>query len=62
MLLKISHTTTYSYDQPVVYALQKVRLRPQRVKVQTVVDWNVAVSGALLRRIISITMATTSIL
>lgn len=45
MRLTIAHTTTYTYDQPVVYALQKVRLRPQVVPVQTVVEWDVAITG-----------------
>lgn len=46
MQLQISHTTTYEYDQPVDYALQKVRLRPQRIVVQDVLDWNIAITGA----------------
>ena len=45
MLLKIRHTTTYTYDRPVDYALQKVRLRPQRVSVQDVLDWNITITG-----------------
>ena len=28
MLLNIKHVTRYDYDEPVDYALQKVRLRP----------------------------------
>lgn len=48
MLLKIKHTTTYCYDAPVVYALQKLRLRPQDVRVQTVIDWDVHVSGGTI--------------
>jgi transglutaminase-like putative cysteine protease len=46
MQLNIRHTTTYNYDQPVDYALQKVRLRPQRIAVQDVIDWDIAISGA----------------
>lgn len=45
MQLQIRHTTTYSYNQPVDYALQKVRLRPQRVTVQDVVDWDIVIAG-----------------
>lgn len=45
MRLKISHTTTYRYDQPVDYALQKVRLTPQRVTVQDVLEWDITVTG-----------------
>jgi len=48
MLLKIKHMTTYRYDAPVVYALQKLRLRPQQVAVQTVLDWDVSVTGATI--------------
>lgn len=45
MKLKITHTTTYSYDTPVSYGLQQVRLTPVTSKHQTVLDWNVAVTG-----------------
>lgn len=48
MKLTIEHTTTYRYDQPVSYALQKVRLRPQDLVVQTTVSWHVAVDGGLI--------------
>ncbi len=45
MLLKIRHTTTYRYDRPVDYALQKVRLRPQRVSTQQVEAWKITIAG-----------------
>ncbi|SFS11344.1 transglutaminase family protein [Yoonia litorea] len=45
MLLKIRHTTTYRYDQPVVYALQKVRLRPLENPFQAVNQWEIQISG-----------------
>lgn len=45
MRLKIAHTTTYAYDTPVVYALQRVRLRPADSVMQKVVSWNLAVEG-----------------
>ncbi len=45
MQLKIRHTTTYRYDLPVVYALQKVRLRPLQSHVQQVSDWDLDISG-----------------
>jgi transglutaminase-like putative cysteine protease len=48
MRLHIKHTTTYQYDQPVVYALQKTRLRPQNVPAQTVEDWQIDVTGGLI--------------
>ena len=45
MQLRIKHKTSYRYDQPVTYALQKMRLRPQRSPVQTVVSWDVKLHG-----------------
>jgi transglutaminase-like putative cysteine protease len=48
MQLTISHATTYRYDQPVVYALQKIRLRPLVLPIQTVIDWTVAVTGGVI--------------
>ena len=45
MQLKINHKTQYSYDAPVTYALQKVRLRPQSSLLQEVVDWDIAIDG-----------------
>ncbi|ALI54114.1 protein containing transglutaminase-like domain, putative cysteine protease [Celeribacter marinus] len=45
MKLRISHKTTYSYDAPVVYGLQKVRLTPISDHQQTVVDWHIAIEG-----------------
>lgn len=43
--LQIAHTTTYSYDAPVSYALQQVRLRPQDGPQQKVLHWSVDISG-----------------
>lgn len=48
MRLKISHTTEYLYDEPVAYALQRLRLRPQSGTNQTVISWNLAVDGATI--------------
>ena len=48
MQLNIRHTTTYRYDQPVDYALQKVRLRPQKSTVQSVLNWDIAVAGGVI--------------
>ncbi len=45
MQLQISHTTTYNFDEPVDYALQKVRLRPQPTHLQDVGGWSVTVDG-----------------
>jgi transglutaminase-like putative cysteine protease len=46
MLLKISHTTHYSYDSPVEYALQQARLRPKSRAGQSVISWNMKLEGA----------------
>jgi len=45
MRLKISHTTTYDYDQPVAYALQQLRLTPKSHGAQTVLTWQTSVTG-----------------
>ncbi|NWJ26885.1 transglutaminase family protein [Rhizobium sp. RM] len=46
MRLKITHTTEYVYDEPMPYALQRLRLTPQTGPCQKVEDWAVAVDGA----------------
>lgn len=46
MRLKISHTTEYSYDEPVQYSLQRLRLTPLTQPGQTVIDWETRVEGA----------------
>jgi len=45
MLIKIAHSTSYFYDQPVDYALQKVRLYPPSSPLQEVSDWSVTTEG-----------------
>ena len=45
MKLKITHTTQYSYDAPVVYALQQMRLTPATNKHQTVLNWAHEITG-----------------
>lgn len=45
MQLQIRHITHYHYDQPVDYALQKVRLHPQDGPTQDVLNWVVQVEG-----------------
>ena len=45
MRLSITHKTQYSYDAPVDYALQQVRLTPATTRQQTVREWNVQVDG-----------------
>ncbi len=46
MRLKISHRTEYRYDQPVPYALQRLRLVPRGGKTQAVHSWSLKVEGA----------------
>ena len=46
MLLKVSHRTLYSYDAPVPYALQRLRLSPRDGHTQTVLSWSIEVVGA----------------
>lgn len=45
MLLHISHTTQYAYDQPVDYALQQLRLTPIVMASQKIVDWKINLEG-----------------
>ncbi len=45
MRLKIKHTTTYDYDAPVSYGLQQVRLTPVSGPQQTVLNWDVTLTG-----------------
>jgi len=45
MQLTINHATQYDYDQPVEYALQKVRLRPASSPLQEVNDWQLSIDG-----------------
>jgi transglutaminase-like putative cysteine protease len=45
MLLSIHHTTEYQFDQPVRYALQRLKLRPKDGAGQTVRDWQLMIDG-----------------
>ncbi|MDU9004436.1 transglutaminase family protein [Sedimentitalea todarodis] len=45
MQLHVNHTTRYNYDQPVDYALQKVRLHPLPSPLQDISDWEMVVEG-----------------
>jgi transglutaminase-like putative cysteine protease len=45
MRLKITHQTSYSYDTPVTYGLQQVRLTPVSNGMQNVLNWDVAITG-----------------
>lgn len=46
MLLKIRHRTSYSYDAPVTYGLQQVRLTPKSRDTQKVLNWTMTLEGA----------------
>lgn len=46
MRLKVLHRTSYSYDAPVPYALQRIRLSPQDGSTQSVLSWAIEVAGA----------------
>ncbi|MCA1490767.1 transglutaminase family protein [Ensifer sp. NBAIM29] len=48
MRLKISHRTEYHYDEPVSYALQRLRLTPTNQPGQTVLNWRTLVEGAVV--------------
>ena len=48
MRLKISHTTEYTYDDPVQYSLQRLRLTPRSGPTQKVLSWKTSVEGAKL--------------
>lgn len=48
MQLTIRHATEYRYDEPVDYALQKVRLRPSPSQLQEIDDWSVDIVGGVI--------------
>jgi transglutaminase-like putative cysteine protease len=45
MLIGVRHVTRYSYDAPVSYTIQSVRLTPAPFKGQRVTEWQVRVAG-----------------
>lgn len=45
MRLRVEHKTHYTYNEPVPYALQQVRLRPKSRPGQSIVDWDIEVRG-----------------
>lgn len=47
MRLKLLHQTRYSYDAPVPYALQRLRLVPQPSRTQSVEAWELEMTGAV---------------
>ncbi|WP_379923498.1 transglutaminase domain-containing protein [Erythrobacter sp. R86502] len=46
MTLKIRHTTHYAFAQPVVHALQRVRLTPKETQGQRIIDWTMTFANA----------------
>lgn len=46
--LLIHHHTEYQFDQPVSYALQKLRLRPKNAHGQHVNDWHIELDGGMI--------------
>lgn len=47
MHLNISHRTRYTYDTPVTYALQQIRLTPKSRSYQSVTRWSTEVEGGI---------------
>ena len=45
MILSIQHITEYQFDQPVRYALQRLKLRPKDGAGQTIRNWQLLVDG-----------------
>ena len=48
MQLSISHETQYTYQEPVNYALQQLRLTPKNRSGQNVVHWDIEVDGGTI--------------
>ena len=46
MILTISHTTRYTFDAPVSYGLQQLRLTPKSYRAQSVLGWTTRLKGA----------------
>ena len=46
MRLAIRHTTTYRFGQPVVHAIQRLRLTPKATQGQEIVAWDMQFEGA----------------
>lgn len=46
MRLSIRHTTRYAFDEPVVHALQRLRLTPKETQGQRVIDWAMTYDNA----------------
>lgn len=45
MQIRIEHATAYSYDEPVRYAVQELRLTPVDTRGQKIIDWRIEAPG-----------------
>jgi transglutaminase-like putative cysteine protease len=45
MLIDIRHTTTYSYETPAFYSIQRLRLTPPAFEGQRIVSWSIDAPG-----------------
>jgi transglutaminase-like putative cysteine protease len=48
MRLSIEHTTRYAFSEPVVHALQRIRLTPKRTQGQEILRWDMELENARL--------------
>ncbi|MDD9908797.1 MAG: transglutaminase family protein [Ahrensia sp.] len=46
MRLSITHRTTHSYDEPVSYGLQQIRMVPKSRGGQAIINWDITLEGA----------------
>jgi len=46
LTLSIRHTTHYAFDQPVIHALQRLRLTPKETQGQRIIDWRMTFNNA----------------
>jgi transglutaminase-like putative cysteine protease len=49
MLLKVRHNTHYSFDQPVPYGLQRLRLIPKENAAQSIKRWDTKIDGGTVQ-------------
>jgi transglutaminase-like putative cysteine protease len=47
MRLSVTHTTRYTFSDPVVYGMQRLRLKPKSTHGQNLVDWAMDLDGAI---------------
>ncbi len=49
MRLRVNHTTTYTYSEPVPWALQQLRVTASTSRMQSVLRWEVTLDGAAVQ-------------